>query len=179
MPRHPACSAATRRAALAGLFLAALAAGACRRNDTVPAGRAEPTPSPAAGDLPPGRPPVGDAPPAAEGAAAAVTGTLSLSPELRGRESKAAAIYLIARGAQSGQIVAVRREAAGTLPRPFRISGADAMVAGTAFAGPLDVTARLSRSGDAMPGPGDVEGTVKGVAVGATGVAVVLDTVRQ
>lgn len=64
-------------------------------------------------------------------------------------------------------------------PVPFRVGPADAMTAGTAFEGPFDVTARLSTTGDAIPASGDLEGTTRGVAAGAKGVTVVLDTVRK
>jgi cytochrome c-type biogenesis protein CcmH len=75
--------------------------------------------------------------------------------------------------------VAVRREDGVKYPFAFRISAADAMTEGTKFAGPLDVTARLSRTGDAMPQAGDLEGTARGVAVGATDVAITVDSTRQ
>jgi cytochrome c-type biogenesis protein CcmH len=53
------------------------------------------------------------------------------------------------------------------------------MTEGTKFAGPLDVTARLSKTGDAMPQAGDLEGTARGVAVGATDVTITVDSTRQ
>jgi hypothetical protein len=53
------------------------------------------------------------------------------------------------------------------------------MIAGTTFAGPLEVTARLSKSGDAVAAKGDLEGSVRGVAVGATDVKITLDTVHE
>jgi hypothetical protein len=53
------------------------------------------------------------------------------------------------------------------------------MMEGTAFTGPFDVTARISRTGDAIPGKGDLEGTVKGVAADARGVSITIDSVRQ
>jgi len=45
--------------------------------------------------------------------------------------------------------------------------------------GPLTLTARLSKSGDAVAAKGDLEGTARGVAVGATDVKVSLDTVKE
>ena len=39
-------------------------------------------------------------------------------------------------------------------------------------------TPSTPRSGDATPQPGDLEGSVKGVAAGARGVSVIVDTVR-
>ena len=88
-------------------------------------------------------------------------------------------LFVIARSAASKQIVAVRREDAAAFPFPFRISGGDAMIAGTAFAGPLDITARLSKSGDAVAAKGDLEGVARGVNVGASDVVLTLDTVHE
>jgi cytochrome c-type biogenesis protein CcmH len=113
--------------------------------------------------LPPGHPP----------------GSVTLAPGLASRAGAARALFLIARNSSSQAIVAVRKEDAPRFPQPFTISGADAMVEGTAFAGPFDITARLSKSGDAIPAAGDVEGVAKGVKGGATAVTIVLDTVRQ
>lgn len=129
-------------------------------------------------ELPPGHPPLDTAPSNAPPLASeAVSGTVALSPKLKGRQGQV--LYIVARNAANGQIVAVRKEDAVRFPVSFRISGADAMTAGTPFVGPFDITARLSKTGDAMPGAGDVEGTVKGVAPGAENVTVTLDTVRQ
>ncbi len=87
-------------------------------------------------------------------------------------------LYIIARGSATRQIVAVRKEEHVRFPFSFRLSSGDSMMPGTPFEGPFDLTARLSRSGDATPQPGDLEGTVKNVAAGSRGVSVILDTVR-
>jgi hypothetical protein len=86
---------------------------------------------------------------------------------------------VIARNARTNAVVAVRREEGIRFPHPFQVSSADLMMEGTAFTGPFDVTARVSKTGDATPGKGDLEGTAKGVAVGASGVSVTIDSVRQ
>ncbi len=131
------------------------------------------------GSLPAGHPPIGGGEsvgrPAAGGS---ISGTVVVAPKLQGRQS-GAALFLIARNPSTKQIVAVRKEQVPQFPFEFAISAADAMVQGTAFEGPLDLTARLSRTGDAMPGSGDVEGTAHNVAVGATKVTITLDSVRQ
>jgi hypothetical protein len=64
-------------------------------------------------------------------------------------------------------------------PFSFRLSAADAMVAGTPFKGPLDITARLSKSGDAVAAKGDLEGVARGIDVGAKDVKVTIDRVRE
>jgi cytochrome c-type biogenesis protein CcmH len=88
------------------------------------------------------------------------------------------ALFVIARSASDHHILAVRKEAEPHFPFSFRISGADRMVEGTDFAGPLDVTARLSKSGEAMPSSGDLEGVARGISPGAEGVRITLDTLR-
>lgn len=130
--------------------------------------------------LPPGHPPVDGAPaPAGPRTGDAVSGTVVLAPMLKARLGPTDALFVIARSAATRQILAVRKAESVRFPFAFEISGADAMVEGTPFVGPFDITARLSKSGDAMPGGGDVEGTAKGVAAGAKNVVVTLDTVRQ
>lgn len=99
-----------------------------------------------------------------------------LAPALASRNG--AALYIIARN-KAGQIAAVRKQEHPSFPLAFTISAADAMIEGTSFEGPLSLTARLSRSGDAIPAQGDVEGVASGVAIGASDVAIVLDSVRQ
>jgi hypothetical protein len=147
-----------------------LAAVGCGRGDPSP-----PPPSPAAGQLPPGHPPVGAAPESEAGPS--ISGRVTLDPALATRSG--VALYIIARHAASQQIVAVRKQEAPRFPLQFSISAADAMTGGTSFEGPLDLTARLSQGGDAIPARGDVEGGAKGVLPGANDVTIVLDSVRQ
>lgn len=133
-----------------------------------------------AATLPPGHPPIGTRPPS-EGADVAtggsVSGTIGVSVELKGRTAKSDVLYVIAR--KNGGTVAVRRVENPSFPLEFEISGADAMGTGVAFDGPVDLVARLSKSGDAIASAGDLEGSTSGVAVPATGVSVTIDTVRQ
>jgi hypothetical protein len=129
--------------------------------------------------LPPGHPAVDAAPPVAGAVdTGSISGTIAVAPSLQGRAT-GGVLFVIARSGASKQIVAVRREEAARFPFAFRISGADAMIAGTAFSGPLDLTARLSKSGDAVAAKGDVEGVVRGVNVGASDVVLTLDTVHE
>ena len=138
--------------------------------------------SPAAGAaLPPGHPPLEGGPSGAAPAAAGppVSGTVTISAKLKDRHTPGDTLFVIARSSATHQIVAVRKEQTVSFPFALKVSGADAMTSDTAFQGPFDITVRLSKSGDAMPQKGDIEGTAKGVAGGATGVTVMLDTVRQ
>lgn len=132
-----------------------------------------------AASLPPGHPPLGGTGattrPAAPGES--VAGTITIAPALSDRAG-GGVLFVIARGADK-QIVAVRREDVAKFPFSFSISAADAMVAGTSFKGPLDITARLSKSGDAVAAKGDLEGVARGVEVGARDVKVTIDRVRE
>jgi cytochrome c-type biogenesis protein CcmH len=108
----------------------------------------------------------------------AVEGEVRLLPRLKDEARPDDVLYIIARGSASHQIVAVRKEEHVRFPFSFRLSSGDSMMPGTPFEGPFDLTARLSRSGDAAPQSGDLEGTVKNVAAGARGVNVIVDTAR-
>jgi hypothetical protein len=139
---------------------------------------ASPATPPESRPLPPGQPPFG---PGArtDPQALGISGTVSVQASLLPRAKGAVALFLIARSSATQQILAVRKEESPSLPFRFRISGEDAMVAGTRFEGPLDLTARLSKSGDALPASGDLEGTLKSLQPGAQDVAIVIDSVRQ
>ena len=133
--------------------------------------------------LPPGHPTVGQPDPhgnlAAPGGAAmsagSVTGTIALAPTLTVGPNDV--LYLIAKKGKG--TLAVRRVDKPSFPFAFEISGADVMTAGTSFEGPLDLVVRVSRTGDAIPAKGDIEGAAKGVKVPATGVRLTIDSVRQ
>ena len=43
----------------------------------------------------------------------------------------------------------------------------------------MDVVARLSRTGDAIPSKGDAEGTARALKVPSKGVSLTIDSVRQ
>jgi cytochrome c-type biogenesis protein CcmH len=108
-----------------------------------------------------------------------VSGTVAIAPSLAGRIQPTDVLYLIARSAKTGGVVAVRREDGVRFPFHFALDAADVMVQGTPFEGPFDVTARLSKTGDAVPAKGDLEGSAGGVAIGSLRVAITLDRVRQ
>jgi cytochrome c-type biogenesis protein CcmH len=135
-------------------------------------GAARPMPPAGAATLPPGHPPT------AGEDASGVSGTIAISPALRARQAPTDTLFIVARSAGGGQVVAVRKEEDARLPRPFRLSPADVMVSGTPFVGPFDITARLSKSGDALPATGDLEGAARGVAAGARDVVITVDRVR-
>lgn len=180
-------------------ILLAVLGGACSR-DSAPTPSTSPTPRPgglrplssregnaapafapeASPTLPPGHPSVGGETVAARPLSdKGVAGSVGIAAGLRDRSAPTDVLFIIARNSKSQQILAVRKEQGVRFPFRFHVSGADAMVPDTPFVGPVDITARLSRSGDAMPVKGDIEGTTKGVAAGAKDVTVTLEVVRQ
>ncbi len=135
------------------------------------------TPPPDSLSLPADHPPLSAGPAAPAGPG--LSGTVTVAPGLAARVRPTDVLYLIARNAKTNTVVAVRRVDEARFPFAFRLTEEDVMMAGTAFVGPFDVTARLSKTGDAIAGKGDLEGAAKGVAVGASDVSITLDSVRQ
>lgn len=162
------------------LVLTALLPLACqgRQAPAIQATAAPAAAGPAA--LPPGHPPVAPGAPAATAdPSKSISGEIVVAPALLPRLGAKAALFIIARDPASQQIVAVRKEEAAAFPYSFTISEADSMTQGDAkFGDTLDLTARVSISGDAMPAKGDVEGVAKGVKVGARDARVTLGTLR-
>jgi hypothetical protein len=137
--------------------------------------------------LDPGAPmptPPAAAPPAAlatapAAASSAITGTIRLAPELEQSVPSGAILFLIARGAEGGPPLAVRRYTAPAFPLDFTIGPGDIMMEGMAFQGPIRLTARVDADGDAMTrNPGDLQGSsASDVAPGARDVEIVIDEV--
>jgi len=167
------------------LVMAGLA-GACR--EAAPPAPVSAPPATAPGGLRPltsrdGGAPAQDNPASARAdpdpAGESVSGTVTVAPTLAKRIQPTDVLYLIARNAKTSGVVAVRREEGVRFPFAFSLTAADVMMEGTPFAGPLDVTARLSKTGDAIAAKGDLEGKVSDVAAGASGLTITLDSVRQ
>lgn len=88
-------------------------------------------------------------------------------------------LYIIARKSEGGPPAAVRRIADPKFPLAFELGPQDSMVPGIEFTGPLSLKARLSRSGDAMPRAGDIEGFHPDpVEPGQSGIEILLAQVR-
>jgi cytochrome c-type biogenesis protein CcmH len=103
-----------------------------------------------------------------------IAGTIALSPKLKAGPSDV--LYVMAK--KGTATLAVRRVDKPSFPFTFEISGGDAMMAGGSFEGPVDVVARLSRTGDAIPAKGDLEGVARNVKVPSQAVKLTIDTVR-
>jgi cytochrome c-type biogenesis protein CcmH len=119
------------------------------------------------------------APPAAPPAAAFIEGRLELAPALKSRLGANDTVFLFARAEQGGPPVAAIRTEASKLPLDFRLDDSMAMNPGNALSRQKQVAlvARVSKTGEVVARPGDLEGRVVPVKVGATGVKLVIDQV--
>lgn len=131
----------------------------------------------AATALPPGHPPIGEGttmPPQAARGAASLAGTIELAPKLG--TAPGDVLYVMAK--KGPTTLAVQRIEKPSFPLAFELAASDAMVSGVPLEGPVDVVARLSRTGDAIPAKGDLEGITRGVAVPSKRVKVTIDRTR-
>ncbi|MEQ1516167.1 MAG: hypothetical protein ABL931_06725 [Usitatibacteraceae bacterium] len=125
----------------------------------------------------------GRAVPTAGGAPAAISGVVSLDAGLKSRAAPEDNVFIFARnadGAKAGIPLAVSRHRVSDLPVRFDLSDNNAMSpeAKLSTAAKVIVTARISKSGDARPQPGDLEGVSVPVALGAEKVAIVISRAR-
>ncbi len=103
-------------------------------------------------------------------AAASVSGTVVLSPALKEQARPQDTVFVVARAAEGPRMpLAVLRAQVKDLPLSFTLDDRQAMApgAGLSSATRVVVAARVSRSGQAAPQPGDLEGQSATVPVGA------------
>lgn len=119
----------------------------------------------------------GAAQPAAAGAAK-VSGTVSLAPALTAKVSPEDTVFVFARAPEGPAMpLAILRKQVKDLPVRFVLDDSMAMSPSTKLSsfGKVVVGARVSKSGDALPRKGDLQGMTQPLAVGAEQVAVVID----
>jgi cytochrome c-type biogenesis protein CcmH len=118
-----------------------------------------------------------DSPPLA---AASVKGTVRLSPELTAKASPSDTVFIFARAVNGPKMpLAVVKRQVKDLPTAFTLDDSQAMAPNMKLSSfrEIVVAARVSRSADAMPRSGDLQGQSVPVAVGAANVVVVIDGV--
>lgn len=117
------------------------------------------------------------APAAPPASSVTIRGSLEITPELKARLAQNDVIFLFARPVQGGPPVAAVRGPAIRLPMDFELSDRLAMNPDNLLSQHKEVVlvARVSKSGGPMAQPGDLEGSVSGVKVGAAGVTIVID----
>lgn len=113
------------------------------------------------------------------GGGPAITGTITVAPELAGRVGAAHVLFIIARRGP-GPPFAVKRIPDPRFPLSYRLGQENVMMAGTPFEGGVSLIARLSLAGGAGPAqPGDLEGEHPGqVTVGQSGVDILINHVH-
>jgi cytochrome c-type biogenesis protein CcmH len=129
---------------------------------------------------------LGNIKPAAKAAAktapasdAKVAGRVSLAKELAAKAAPTDTVFIFARAPAGPPMpLAVLRKQVKDLPVEFTLDDSLAMAPSVKLSNFAEVVvgARISRSGSATPQSGDLQGLSRPVKLGATGVAVVIDT---
>jgi cytochrome c-type biogenesis protein CcmH len=111
----------------------------------------------------------------------AIRGTVTVAPSLAGKGSATDTLFVFAREMNGPPMpVAIVRATKKDLPFTFQLDDSTSPMPSRKLssAGPVVIVARLSKSGQAMPQSGDLEGTSQPVQVGGDGVTVVIDHER-
>ncbi len=114
--------------------------------------------------------------------AASVSGTVTLSPALTAKASPDDTLFIFARAAEGSRMpLAIVRKRVRDLPVRFTLDDSLAMSPAAKLSGASSVIvgARISKSGDAMPAPGDLEGQVGPLPLGTRGIALEIAELRK
>lgn len=109
------------------------------------------------------------------GSGAGLSGTVALAPELAGKLQGTETVFVFARAAQGPKMpLAIRRIRVQDLPYRFSLDDSAAMAPGMVISAfeQVVVGARVSRTGEATPKPGDFEGYSAPVKPGTAGIEV-------
>ncbi len=120
------------------------------------------------------------APPQAAAMTPSIAGIVKLGPGLSNQVSNEDTVFIFARAAEGPRMpLAIVRQRVKDLPYTFSLDDSQAMAPNMKLSGAsaVIVGARISKSGDATPRTGDLQGFSGTVKLGATGVAVVIDSV--
>lgn len=112
--------------------------------------------------------------------AAMVSGTVQLDSALRARVADTDVVFIFARAAGGGRSppVAAMRTMAKDLPLTFILDDSMAMMPSMNLSSTTSVVigARISKSGNVMPSPGDLQGFSQAVKVGEKNILVTIDS---
>lgn len=110
-----------------------------------------------------------------------VSGEVSLSAELAARVGPGDTLFVFARAAQGPRMpLAILRRPAGAGVVPFKLDDSMAMEPNLRLSrfSQVVIGARISKTGNATPQPGDLVGQSAAVAPGASGLRVVIDRIQ-
>lgn len=111
---------------------------------------------------------------------ASVTGRVQLDPTLAAQANPNDTVFIFARAAQGPKMpLAILRKQVSELPVDFQLDETMAMMPAMSLANYREVVvgARISKSGNATPQSGDLQGQSENVQVGATGISITINSV--
>ena len=112
--------------------------------------------------------------------AGAISGRIALAAVLASKVAATDSVFVFARAVGGPRMpLAVERLSAGALPADFRLDDSMSMAPGAKLSGAkaVVVEARVSKSGNAIPQPGDLFGRSEAVSPGTAGVTITIDQV--
>ncbi|MEP6891038.1 MAG: c-type cytochrome biogenesis protein CcmI, partial [Nitrospirota bacterium] len=110
-----------------------------------------------------------------------IRGTVTMAPGLAGKGSPTDTLFVFARETSGPPMpVSIVRATRKDLPFTFQLDDSTSPMPSRKLssAGPVVIVARLSKSGQAMPQSGDLEGTSQPVQSGVDGITIVIDRER-
>ncbi len=127
------------------------------------------------------RPAQGEATPAATPTATSVSGRVELSPALKDKASPDDVVFIFARAIDGPRMpLAAKRVRAADLPLDFLLDDSQAVMPGATISSvpQVRVEVRVSKSGQAKAGKGDLTGKSAAVKPGAKGLRIVIDQIE-
>ena len=118
--------------------------------------------------------------PAANSAATSVSGRVELSPALKGKANPDDVVFIFARAVDGPRMpLAAKRVRAADLPLDFMLDDSQAVMPGATISSvqQVRVEVRVSKSGQAQAGKGDLTGKSAAVRPGTKGLKIVIDQI--
>lgn len=118
-------------------------------------------------------------PPSDAATGGSISGTVQLAPALAGKASPEDTVFVFARAASGPRMpLAIVRKQVKDLPLEFALDDSMSMMPNMKIStvGDVVVGARISKTGNAMPQPGDLQSATLPARLGVSGLAVTIDT---
>jgi cytochrome c-type biogenesis protein CcmH len=110
-----------------------------------------------------------------------IHGVVDIAPALKAKVGANDVVFLFARSGGGGAPIAAIRSTATKFPLEFELSDAMAMNPDNKLSNfkEVNLVVRISKSGDPKGGPGDLEGALPNIKVGAKDVKLTIDKIKQ